>query len=461
MPDISLTQTATAPPVPARLHEHILRDVWRMGYPSMIGFAATNLYTLANMFWVSRLGADRVAAITIFAAFYWVIGSANQVAGVGSVAIIARRYGEKDIERTKIAIIDAFALKFVLAAIFGAIGYLLTPAIVTLLGARGDVVGQAVTYGRIMLIALFFSFPTWTCFTALRSINQPRYAMTIMLVSAGLNAVIDPFLIFGWFGLPAMGIAGAAWGSLVSYALTITTVLAMFFSGAFSIKLDWASVRRMKFGSMWKMLKIGFPSGVSSISFSLGRMVVTPMIAHFGAPAIAIYGAGNRVFELGVLLVVGLELGMSPMIGHALGAKDKALAWLTAKKAIVLGTAIMTGCGILMAIFAAPLTRLFFEGAPYDQLGLVFFRINALTLPFFGIYVLIEGAFTGAGDTVPTMVAGLVQAWVLEIPLIWLLAYPLGYGPAGVWWGFVIAAVLSAVGFIWWFSKGRWLEREV
>ena len=149
------------------------------------------------------------------------------------------------------------------------------------------------------------------------------------------------------------------------------------------------------------------------------------------------------------------------MIGHALGAKDKALAWLTAKKAVWMGAFVMAGCGVLLAIFALPATRVFFAGAQYAQLGLDFFRINALSLPFLAVFILLEGAFSGAGDTVPPMVVSLVHSWVLEIPLIWLFAYPLGYGPVGVWWGFVVASVVTAIGFLWWFNKKRWLEREV
>lgn len=460
MADVPMTPATAAPPR-AHDHKHILRSIWGMGYPSMIGFAATNIYTLTDMYWVSRLGADRVAALTIFAAFYWVIGSANMVAGAGSVAVISRRFGENDIEKTKTAILDAFILKVLLAAVFAVIGYLLTPSVVVMLGATGDVAEYAVTYGRIMVLAMLFSFPTWTAFTALRGIRQPRAAMILMIASTVFNAILDPVLIFGWLGFPALGVAGAAWASFTGYALTVTTALVMFFAGSFCVKLDRAAVRRSNVRSMWQMLRIGLPAGISSTSLSLGRMVVTPMIAHFGAPAIAIYGAGNRVIELGITLIVGLELGMSPLIGHALGAKDKALAWLTAKKAVWMGTLIMTGFGVAIAVLALPATRIFFEGSPYDQLGINFFRISALQLPFLAIFILLEGAFSGAGDTVPPMVVSLIHSWVLEIPLIWLFAYPLGLGPNGVWWGFVVAAVVSAIGFLWWFRKKRWLEREV
>jgi len=440
---------------------HIYRSLLRMGVPSVIGFAATQLYNLTDMFWVSRLGPEPVAGLAIFGAFYWVMSSVNQIAGVGSVAVIARRYGQNDITRTQTAIVEAFVLKFVTAAICAVIGYLLTPTIVRMLGARDQVVEYAVRYGRVMFIGLVFNFPVWTVFTCLRGIDHPRYAMVIMIASTVFNAILNPFLIFGLWGFPRLGVAGSAWASNIGYMLTVIVGLLMFFRGSFRIRLDWNSIRRMHISTLWQMFGIGLPSGVGSISFSLARLVVTPIIAHFGAAVVAIYGAGSRVIELGIVLVVGLELGLSPLIGHALGAKDKLLAWVTARKAIRLGIIVMVIYGALMAVFAAPLTRVFFADPAFGELGTTFFRIMALSLPFVGAFILFEGAFTGAGNTLPTMVIGLIHAWILQVPLIWLFAKPLGWGPAGVWCGFVASEAGSAIIYGWWFSRRRWLHQEV
>ncbi|MEW5701019.1 MAG: MATE family efflux transporter [Candidatus Zixiibacteriota bacterium] len=440
---------------------HVYRAVLRTGLPSVIGYAATQLYSLTDMFWVSRLGPEPVAGLAIFGAFYWVISSVNQIAGAGSVAIIARRYGEKDIARTQTAIVEAFVLKFVTAAACAVVGYLLTPWIVRLLGAEGEITDHAVAYGRVMFLGLVFSFPCWTLFTSLRGIDHPRYAMVIMIVSMIFNAILDPFLIFGLAGLPKLGVAGAAWASNAGFALTVLVGLAMFFRGAFRIRLDWAAVRRMHVSTLGQMMRIGLPSGISSISFSLARMVVTPMIAHYGASYVAVYGAGSRVIELGIILAVGLELGLSPMIGHALGARDKLLAWVTARKAIGLGVIVMTAFGAVMAICASPLTRVFFSDPSFGEIGTVFFRVMALQLPFVGAFVLFEGTFMGAGNTVPTMVIGLIHAWVLQVPLIWLFSHVLGGGPQGVWWGYVASEGITAIVYGWWFSRKRWLHQEV
>jgi Na+-driven multidrug efflux pump len=209
------------------------------------------------------------------------------------------------------------------------------------------------------------------------------------------------------------------------------------------------------------MMKIGLPSGVSSVSFALARMVVTPMIARFGAPVVAVYGVGSRLLELGIILAVGLELGMSPLIGHALGAKNKALAWVTARKAVVMGVAVMIAYGGLMALLARPLTRMFFSDPAYADLGATFFHIMALSLPFVGAFILYEGAFTGAGNTMPTMAVGLIHAWVFQVPVIWLLSFILDLGPAGVWWGYVFSEAASSLVYSWWFARRRWVHQVV
>ncbi|HWO56008.1 MAG TPA: MATE family efflux transporter [bacterium] len=439
----------------------VYRSILRMGIPSMVGFAALHLYNVVDMFWVSRLGAEQVAGVAIFAAFYWVLSSINMIAGAGSTAIIARRYGEQDMERTRTAIVEAFILKIATAAVSAVIGYLLTPWMVRLLGATGDVERYAISYGRVMFLGLVFNFPVWTVFTALRGIDQPRPAMWIMLASTGLNALLNPIMIFGWGPIPALGVAGSAWASLIGFGMTTIVGLAMFFAGAFHVRLTWAAVRQASQRTMWQMLKIGMPTGVSSISFSLARLVITPMITHFGAPYVAIYGAGSRVLELTIIVVVGLELGLSPLIGHLLGRGDKQRAYVTAEKAIALAAGLMLTMGIGMALLAGPITRIFFADSSYEPLGVAFFRIMAIAGPFIGAFLMMEAAFSGAGDTVPVMVVGIIHAWVFQVPLIWFLSHGLGVGPNGIWWGFAGSEALSSVFYFWWFSRKRWIHRQV
>ena len=159
----------------------IMKSIFRMGLPSMIGFAAGNIYDLADMFWVAKLGAEHVAAITIFSAFYWVVSAANQLAGTGSVALISRRYGEKDYHKTEAVIKETFILKWAIAIFFGTIGYFLVDKIMFILGARGEVIDLGISYGKIRFLGLGFALASFSVYTALRSVADPNKAMLVMI----------------------------------------------------------------------------------------------------------------------------------------------------------------------------------------------------------------------------------------------------------------------------------------
>jgi len=432
-----------------------------MGIPSMIGFAALNVYDIVDMFWVAKLGAEPVAAITIFSAFFWVISSANQIAGVGSVAVISRRYGEKNHPETERAIKDTIILKWVLAIFFGTIGFLLIDKILVLLGAKGEVVSMGISYGKVQFIGLGFAFSTFTIYTALRGIGNPNMAMAIMLGSTALNMILDPFFIFGWWFFPEMGVVGAAVASVISYTVAFCTGLVIFFSGRCNVPLHLKSQVKLKVKSLLKIMSIGLPLGINEMSFSFARLVVMPLVAVFGTEVVAIYGMGMRVSALGIMVIVGMGLGLSALIGQNLGARKIERAQKTADKASILAVGIMIFFAFVNLVFAPLIVKLFFQSANLLSLGITLLRIQAIAFPFLGLYIILEEVFAGAGDNVPAMIIGMIYSWLLEIPLILIFTRVFGLNQNGVWWAIVLATFIGSLIFYYWYRKGRWLQREV
>lgn len=432
-----------------------------MGIPSMIGFAALNVYDIVDMFWVAKLGAEPVAAITIFSAFFWVISSANQIAGVGSVAVISRRYGEKNYPETERAIKDTIILKWLLAIFFGTIGFLLIDKILVLLGAKGEVVNMGISYGKVQFIGLGFAFSTFTIYTALRGIGNPNMAMGIMLGSTALNMILDPFFIFGWWFFPRMGVVGAAVASVISYTVAFSTGLAIFFSGRCNVPLHLKSQVKLKVKSLLKIMKIGLPLGINEISFSFARLVVMPLVAVFGTEVVAIYGMGMRVSALGIMVIVGMGLGLSALIGQNLGARKIERAQKTADQASILAVGIMIFFAFVNLAFAPLIVKLFFQTPNLLSLGITLLRIQAIAFPFLGLYIILEEVFAGAGDNVPAMIIGMIYSWMLEIPLILIFTKVFGLNQNGVWWAIVLATFIGSLIFYYWYRKGRWVQREV
>jgi putative MATE family efflux protein len=439
----------------------IIKSILRMGIPSMIGFGLGNIYDLVDMFWLSSMGPEPVAAITFFASFLWVTSSANMIVGVGSVAIISRRYGERDISGTEQAIKETIYLKWLVAIIFGFIGYLITPVCLELLGAEGVVLEQGITYGRIIFIGMGFNFATYSVFTALRGVANPNKAMALMIGLNLVNIVLDPIMIFGWWIFPEMGVAGAAWASNISYAVAFAAGLVLLGSGAANVRLHIKSSLRVSFSSMLKILKIGFPSAIGSLSFSMARIIILPMIAVFGVRVVAAYGVGIRISAFGIMMLVGIGLGLSALIGHNLGADKKDRARKTANQSIVLSIGIMTVMGIIVFLGAGFIMSRFFDDPEIIATGITLLRVLAIGFPFLGFHLMIENVYTGVGENRPAMMFNIIHSWLLEIPAIYATTQLLGLNEVAVWWSISGATAVSAIAYYSYFRRGRWLHVKV
>jgi Na+-driven multidrug efflux pump len=149
------------------------------------------------------------------------------------------------------------------------------------------------------------------------------------------------------------------------------------------------------------------------------------------------------------------------LIGQNLGAKKKERAWKTSNQSIALAGGIMTIFGVITAIFTPTIIRFFFQDPVIVQLGVTLLRIQAIAFPMWGIIIMIEDIFTGAGDTIPPTVIGIITAWILEIPLILFMTKVLHLNQNGVWWAVVIATLIGTVIMWGWYRRGKWLERKV
>jgi putative MATE family efflux protein len=439
----------------------IIGSILRMGVPSMIGFAMGNVYDLVDAYWLSRLGSTPVAAVTILAPFLWVVHSANMIVGAGSVAIISRRYGEGDLLRTELAIRETLVLKWIVALIVGVLGFISVPWIVRLLGAEGEAIEFGIVYGRIIFAGLGFNFAIYSVFTALRGVANPNKAMILMLAFTGLNIVLDPFLIFGWWIFPAMGVAGAAWASVISYAVGFIVGMIVLCTGGANVRLRLRSGHPVQWSVMRSILRIGAPSAIGSISFSLARTAIMPMIAMFGMGVVAAYGVGTRISAFGIMLLVGMGLGLSSLIGHNIGAGKKERAGRTAGFAILLAVGLMTVFGIVTFAGAGFIMRRFFDDPDIVAHGVELMRVLAFGFPFIGLYITIENIYSGVGENRPAMIFDMLHAWVLEVPAVYIFTRSLGLGQASVWWAITGASVVSAGAFYLYFRRGNWLDVKV
>lgn len=439
----------------------MFKEVLSMGMPSMTGFLVASLYELINMFWLARIGPAPVAAVTICTSFMWVLQFPNMVVGTGSVAMISRRFGEGDLLRTELSIKNTFLLKFGIGVCLGIVGIFLLPWALRFLGAAPDVVEMGIAYGTLSLAIQGFALTGYSVYTALRSIGQPRAAFWIQVLGTAVNAILDPFLIFGWGPFPEWGIFGAAVATSCAHVTVVITGCIALEREASPVRVRFLKRPFANVTEMWQMFRIGFPAGINSLSFSLAMSFAVKLVANHGTVVVAIYGMGNKVMHFGIMAVVGLGLGTGALVGQFLGSKELHKAWLAGVLSIRLAVWLMIGYAVILIAAAPLIVRMFFSDPSMLASGTAILRIMALSLPFIGLHIGSETVFEGAGKNTPPMVLSIVHSWVMVIPFMWLAGTVLELGPNAVVAGWGLAHIIGGAAALWLFRRGSWLMHEV
>jgi putative MATE family efflux protein len=441
----------------------ITGSILKMGLPSMFGFLMQHTYSLVNTWWVSRLpNAEAcVAAVTFFAVIHFLFFSFNSLIGPGSVAVISQRYGEKRYNLAEVVIKETLVMKVVVGAFFGLIGFIFIRPILEFVGARGDTLELGIQYGRILFAGQGIMYATFSVYTAMRGVANPHQAMALMLGANVLNMILDPLLMFGYLGMPALGIRGAALASVLSFTAVFAVGCFQMFAGRTNIRLHLRSKEKMTLTSMWKTTRIGVPAWIGDMSFSGARVLLTSLVAPFGTAVVAAYGVGNQVTSIGVAALTGIGLGLSALIGHNVGGEKAERAKRTADRSIMLGTGIMLTLGLVIFIFAHQVMELFFKAPDTIRHGEIMLRIFAIGFPFLGIFHMLNCIHTGVGLNTPAMTVNLVNAWALELLPVYLLTVHFGFDQTAIWWSISIAGAVSAMLFYWYYQRGRWLTVRV
>lgn len=434
----------------------VLGNVLYMGIPSMIGFAAMVVYELTDMFWVARIGTPHVAAITLFGSFAWVLSSINSLVGSGSVAVISRRFGEKDADATANAIKQTLVMKFLIGVPMGVIGYLVIGHILRLMTDDEPVIRLGIAYGRIFLAGLPFMFTSYTVYTALRGIGDAPKAMHIMLFSTGLNMALDPLFIVKL----KMGVEGAA-------IATVTSAVCAVAVGVWVLRFNKSSVRirirgyRPDTEVMVRILRIGFPPFIESIARSVAFWLFAIFVAFYGTVIVASYGICMRIFEFGIVFAVGLELGASAIVGQNIGAGKPKRAEASARNAALLALGLAVALALGEIVFGQQVMQVFGKSQEVKTEGAQVLTYFAICLPFTATAIALSSAFFGSGNTWPPTIAGLLTSWAFQIPLTAVFVYVLRSSAAVMWVIMILANALYLGMLIVWFMKGRWKRSEV
>lgn len=433
----------------------------RFAIPVMLGNLLQTGYQLTDAFWVGRLGAAAVAAVSLNMPVMFLVIAAGAGLGIAGATLCARYAGAGDQAMVNHVAAQTMMMVAVISLVFAAGGYVVAPHLLRWFGVAPDVYANALSFMRVSFAGVIFVF-LYAMFQALmRGIGQMRAPLIILVCMVVLNFVLDPLFIYGAGPLPPMGVVGAALATLLTQGLAALTGIVLLFRGRSGISLSWRNLWP-DLSYIKRAFLLGLPGSIELSARGLGPMATSFLVAGFGTQTLAAYGVGANVLQFITVPAMALSMSVSTLVGQNLGAGHVARAERATVIGIQIGLALLTLVGICVFIFA-PAVAAFF--VPSDA-GVIaeaahFIRIMCLSWGGIGVQLCIVSAFRASGNMIPAMLIALVSQCVFQLPLAYVLAKMTPLHTDGIWWSFPIANIATAIVAALWFARGDWRKEKL
>ena len=436
------------------------RAIWYLALPMMLETGILNISQVLDTYWVGQLGSAALAAVTISVVIRWVINSLSNGLGIGGLAVVARRIGERNREAADHATWQTILLGLIVSLVLGGLGLAIARPLLVLLGADAEVLPLGMAYLRVAFGGTFTLILVFAINSLLRGAGEARLAMGVLFLSTAVTVVMEPALIFGWGPFPELGVAGSAWAFVLGFGAGLAMQMVILLRGRARIGINVRDLRP-DLPLMGRIIRIALPSTVQMSLRASSRLVVVGLVGLYGTFATAGYGVANRLLLITLIPVFGLGNAAGTLVGQNLGAHKPRRAERSAWWVSGYAAGYMAVMGALLLIFARPLVRFFDPTPEVVAFGTDCLRIIGPTLIASAGGVVLARGLDGAGNTVPAMAINLFTLWGVEVLLAYTLSQWLGWGITGLWWSRAIANITNGLLFALWFRRGRWKETRV
>lgn len=458
-------------PIPGRteiLHGPALRTMAKIGGPAVISSLMFTLYNMADAFWIGRLPTDHagavMAGIQISWPFVWfIISFVSGFGGAAISALVAQNIGANRQNDARFALNQLVTFAVFAGVLLGLIGYFLAPLILSVLIQEPQVSREAGLYLGVVFLGLPTMVLPGLFYHAYSATGNTVTPLLVNGVGILINTILDPFLVLGWGPFPQMGILGAAYATVCSQAVAMCIFLLLFIRGKGVLRLDRAALR-LHWGWMAKAMRIGLPAGIGQSTVAFGYVVMMWVIGRLpnAEATLAGYGIADRIFGMIFIVTDSMGIGLTTMVGQALGANLKDRARELMRKGLAAMFTILAVEATVIWLIRFPLISIFMPGnAAVISEGARFLEVFAVGMPFLGAFFVAESVYRGSGHNVPPMVLGIIRLWILRIPLAYVLAFVFKLGSDGVWLGMSISNVVAGLASFGLLANRSWLRSVV
>jgi putative MATE family efflux protein len=439
----------------------INRAIFFLSIPMILEMAMESLFAVVDIFFVSRLNdSNAVAAVGLTESCLAIVYSIAMGLGMGATAMVARRVGEKDSSGAGTGAVQSIYIGLAASLLISLVGIFFYKDLLTAMGATAQVMEAGSGYTKWMLIGNFSIMFLFIINAIFRGAGNPAIAMRSLWLGNIFNMVLDPIFIFGWGPIPSLGVEGAAVATNIGRSVGVLYQLYHLAGGKSVIKIHLITLK-VEWGIIIKLLKLSI-GGIGQFLISSASWVfLTRIMATFGSAAVAGYTIAIRVIIFTILPSWGLANAAATLVGQNLGARQPERAeksvWMAGKmNMIFLGLV-----SIFFFFISEPIMKFFTHQPEVVANGTLCLQVVAFGYILYGYGMVVTQSFNGAGDTRTPTILNLIGFWGFQIPVAYILAIVLKFGPIGVFLAIAIAESVMAVVGILIFRKGKWKEIKI
>jgi putative MATE family efflux protein len=425
------------------------KAIMQLSLPMIVAMSVQTIYNFVDAIWVSGLGPDALSAVGFYFPFFFMVIALSTGLGVGGAAAISRRIGARDKPGADNVAAHTMVIMFLVSIAVTIPFFLLIDSIFARMGAA-QVRPMATSYARIMFMGTIIVFFAQVASALLRAEGDVRRAMYAMMAGAGLNILLDPVFIYTL----RMGVAGAAWASIIS--MSVSSFVLFYWV---CIKQDtYITIRLKEFhfnrDILYDIFRVGVPASMMQITMSLAIFVLSLIVVRVGGTdGVAVFTTGWRVTMFASLPLLGMATAVTSVTGAAFGAREFLKLDTAYMYAIKIGIFIEIAVAMVTFLFAAQITSLFTMSQEATRIAhdlVVFVRTMWIYYPTAALGILSSAMFQGMGKGIYSLSITIVRTIVLVAPISYLLAISLNLSLPGVWWGIVAGNTIgAAIAFSW------------
>lgn len=432
--------------------ESMKKLAFRISIPMVLSMISIALYGIVDTIFIAKISNDALKASALSMPIQNIITAIALGLGIGLNSFLAKTLGEKNEEKSKAIIKNGLALALMSWLVVAVICFFGTEKFLSFFTNKANILSQGKEYLVIIGTISIGTFYQILFEKILEAYGKVKSSMLIQLSGTIINLILDPILIFGYFGLPALGIKGAAISTVIGQCMGMVIGITILVKSHIINFIDLFKIRIEK-DICSRIYKVGFPTTIKEAVSSFITLILNKILAGSSEDAIAVWGIYYRLQKFVMIIVYGFNYGLIPILAYNYGSKNRNRIKECIKIFITIGIVVTLIGQIAFLIFTSQLISIYDNSGELLYIAIPAFRILAMGFVFAGVSLVISSIFQAFGNGIYSLIVNLSRQLVITLPLILLFNNFMGI--YGVWIAFTVSEIITMIISIYLYKKNK------